>query len=86
MRTVFKNTENIILVFSKNCSCYLNLMFYLFSVFFIIKKNKNQTCSLYFLYSCFSEQKQFSKTGTKHVLYDLFMNVEAYESMILELR
>ena len=32
---VFENIENIILVFSKNCSCYPNLVF---SVFFITKK------------------------------------------------
>ena len=31
----FENTENIILVFSEHCSCYLNLTF---SLFFITKK------------------------------------------------
>ena len=28
---VFENTKNIILGLSKNCSCYLNLMFFLCS-------------------------------------------------------
>ena len=32
---VFENTENTILVFSKYCSCYSNLVFF---VFFITKK------------------------------------------------
>ena len=27
LRTVFENTKNTIFVFSKNCSCFLDLMF-----------------------------------------------------------
>ena len=30
---VFENTKNTILVFFENCSCYLDLVFYVFSVF-----------------------------------------------------
>ena len=36
MRTIFKNTENTILALSKNCYCYLNLVFFMFYVFFRI--------------------------------------------------
>ena len=54
---VFENTENIILVFSKNCSCYPNLVF---SVFFRTKKLEPNllcfSCSL-----CFLEQKTVFK-------------------------
>ena len=38
-RIVFENTKNTILVFNKNCFCYLNLVFYLFFMFFKTKKN-----------------------------------------------
>ena len=40
LRTVFESIENIILMLSENCYCFLNLMFYVFSVFFITKKKK----------------------------------------------
>ena len=40
MRTVIKNIKNIIFMFFKNYSCFLNLMFVIFSVFFIKKKKK----------------------------------------------
>ena len=33
LRTIFENKENFILVFSQNCSCFFNLMFYVFSKF-----------------------------------------------------
>ena len=38
-RIVFENTKNTILVFFESCSCYLNLMFFVFSVFFKSKNN-----------------------------------------------
>ena len=37
--TVIENTENTILVFSENYSCYLNIVFFVFSVFENKKKN-----------------------------------------------
>ena len=66
-KTVFINTKNTIFVFSENHSCYLNLVFYVFSLFFGTKKKKkkagNQT---YFLcFPCFPNKKQFSKTVNK---------------------
>ena len=58
LRTVFENTKNVKMMFSKNCFCYLNLVFSVFSMFFITKRYENQTCSLCFPFSfCFSKQK-----------------------------
>ena len=37
LRIVFENIEKIILVFFENCSCYLNLVFSVYFVFFITK-------------------------------------------------
>ena len=60
--TVIENTENTILMFSENCSCYLNIVFSVFYVFENKKKTRNQTCSLCFPCSpCFSEQKTIFK-------------------------
>ena len=42
LRTIFENIENTILVFSKNCSCSLNLVFSMFSMFFRTKKIGNR--------------------------------------------
>ena len=62
MRTFFENRENTILVFFKNYSCSLNVMFYMFFVFFRTKKTGNQTSSPYFPYSpCFWEYKTIFK-------------------------
>ena len=63
---VFKNTENIVLVFFENI-CFLNLMFFIFFVFSKIKKKiENLTC---FSYSpCFGKRKPFSKSITKQTL------------------
>ena len=36
MRIIFENMENVILTLSKNCYCYLNLVFFMFYVFFRI--------------------------------------------------
>ena len=47
---VFENTKNNILVFSDNCACSLDLMFF---VFFIIVKNWNGTCFWFLCYPCF---------------------------------
>ena len=52
LRTVFENTKNTILVFFEICCCYLNLMFYVFFVFFGKKRLENQTC--YLCFHCFS--------------------------------
>ena len=35
---VFENTKDTILMLSKKCSCYLNLLFFVFSIFFSTKK------------------------------------------------
>ena len=51
MRTNFENKESIILVFFKNCSYYLYLVFSVFSMFFRTKENWNQTFSSRFHYS-----------------------------------
>ena len=57
----FKNViENAILMFFANFSYSLNLVVYVFFVFFRTKK-KNQTCSLCFFF-VFKNQKQFLKT------------------------
>ena len=48
LRIVFENAKNIILVLSKNCSYYLNLVFSMFSMFFRTKKTGNQTCFFLF--------------------------------------
>ena len=61
---VIENTENTILVLSENYSCSLNLMFFVFSMFFITKKIwEPYTCSSYFpCCACFfSEQKTVFK-------------------------
>ena len=46
---VFENIENIILVFSRNCYCFLNLMYFVF-----VKKKMTQTL---YTYSSFSRIK-----------------------------
>ena len=38
LRTIFETIENIILLFSKYCSCYLNLVFSVFFMFLRTKK------------------------------------------------
>ena len=62
MRTIFKNKENMILIFSKNYSYYLNLLLFMF--FQIGKKESNVflrfSCSPYFL-----EQKIIFKNYKK---------------------
>ena len=52
LRIVFENTKNTILMFSENCSYYLNLISSVFIVFFITKKKKKgkQTCFFCFPY------------------------------------
>ena len=47
---------NTILVFFENCFCYLNLVFSLFFVFFIAKKNEEETEHVFFV---FENKKQF---------------------------
>ena len=53
--------ENIILRFSKNCYCSLNLMF---SMFFITKKKKEGTKRVFLVLLFIENKKPFSKTGT----------------------
>ena len=40
LRIVFENIKNIFLMLFEKCSCYLNLVFYVFSLFFTKKINK----------------------------------------------
>ena len=63
LRTVFENTE-------KNCSCYLNLVFFFlcFSEFKKKRKKRNQTCFPYFPYPSFLEQKTVFKSKNQHAL------------------
>ena len=65
LRTVFENTENLILVFNENCSCYLNLVFYMFYMLFKTKK-KLRTKHVLLV---FHKYKLFSKTKTKRTLH-----------------
>ena len=67
--SVFENTENTILVFSKN---YSNFKFNILCVLclFITKKTKNQTCSPCF--SCYLEQKTVLKNMTQSGLSPLY--------------
>ena len=62
---VFENTENTILVFSKNCSCYSNLVF---SMFFITKKMEPNVFCVFLLLFVFQNKKQFSNTVNKRIL------------------
>ena len=73
LRTVFENIENIILVFSKNCSYCLNLVFFVF-VFFSTKENwEPNVFSVFFLFSLFSRTKnsfQITITKQTHILLE----------------
>ena len=57
-RTVFENTKNTILVFFENCYCYLNFMFYVFSMFFK-KKKKLGTKLVLIVFIAFENRKHF---------------------------
>ena len=59
MRKDFINTESTILVLSENSSCYLNLIFFVFSVFF--KTKKLETKYAFIVLLIFQNKKQFSK-------------------------
>ena len=50
--TLFENTDNTILVLSKNLSCYLNIMFSVFFMSFITKRNWEP--NIFFMFSLFS--------------------------------
>ena len=69
LRTTFENTKNIILVFSENCSCSLNLVFSMFSVFFRTKEmgTKRVLC-VFLVLLIFQNKIQFSKTVNKQAL------------------
>ena len=67
LRTIFENTENTILVFSKNCYCSLNLVF---STFFTTEKQlgTKRVHPVFLVLLVFENKKQFSKIGTKEAL------------------
>ena len=48
LRTILENIENIILLFSKNCFCPLNFVFFMF-----FKTKKNQEPNVFSLFSLF---------------------------------
>ena len=51
---VFENTENIILVLFQNCFCSMNLVPFMFSVFFRIKQNwESNVFSMFSMFSLF---------------------------------
>ena len=58
LRIVFKNTDNTILVLFENCSYFLNLVFYVFSMFFRKKKGIK---SCYLCFRRFLEKKNVFK-------------------------
>ena len=55
---VFESTENSILEFSKNCSCYSNLVF---SVFFITRKTEPNVFYVFYVLFVFQNKKKFFK-------------------------
>ena len=66
--TIFENTKNIILMFSKNYSCSLNLGFSMFFVFFITKKIIKRVFCIFLVIHIFSKKKKNLKTITKQAL------------------
>ena len=67
MRIVLKNTDNInhFTVFFFNSSCYLNLVFSLFFVFFPKKKKEPNLFATFFLFSLFFFSFFFNKKEKK---------------------
>ena len=65
LKTDFENTKNIFVLFALT-HCYLNLVFYMFYVFFITKKKE---LIMFFVFSLislfFHNTRQLSKTVTK---------------------
>ena len=57
----FENIENTILVFSKNCSYYLNLVFSIFFYVFRNKKTRTKHVLCFSCSPCFSEHKTIFK-------------------------
>ena len=80
---VFENIKNNILVFSKNYSYSLNLMFYVF--LFFITKNIRKTCIFYIflVLLVFHNKKQISKIVNKHVQTCFFFFVFFLFSLFL---
>ena len=63
LKIVFEIRDNTILVFSEDCSYFLNLIFFLLSVFLKNKKNdgKSNVSFVFSLFSCYLEQKPLLK-------------------------
>ena len=79
LRTVFENIKNTILMFFKNCFCYLNLLFSIFFVFFR-KKNKKKKLGtkgflIFIVLLVFYNKKQFSKSVIKYVHRFFFLHL-----------
>ena len=78
-KTVFINTKNTIFVFSENHSCYLNLVFYVFSLFFGTKKKKKKSWepNIFSMFSLFSEQKTVFK-NCKQIGSVILISIDSY--------
>ena len=50
LRIVFKNTDNTILVLFENCSYFLNLVFYVFSMFFRKKRESKVVICVFLVF------------------------------------
>ena len=63
MKTTVENTHNTIFVFSKNCSCFLNLVF---SVFFKTKKLGTKcVLRIFLVLLVFENENNFQKQEPK---------------------
>ena len=67
LKTIFKNTNNIILVFYENCFYSLNLIFIVYIIFFRTEKigNKHIHCKCFTYSPYFSDQETVFKTGNQ---------------------
>ena len=66
--SVYKNTNNIILLLSKNCSYFVNLVFSMIFIFFKTKKKLN-TLFMFFIYFLFFITKKHAVTNVTQVFF-----------------
>ena len=72
MKTTVENTHNNIFVFSKNCSCFLNLVF---SVFFKTKKLETKcVLPIFLVLLVFENENHFQKQEPKGMFGSTFEN------------
>ena len=58
-------------MFSENCYCSMNLVFYVFFVFLRKKKKEQNVFSVFFLFSLFKKKKTVFKNRKQTYLYIL---------------